>query len=142
MSSYHYPKSVSFKCARCATCCGDTKTHVRRILLLRNEAKHISTVSGRAIEEFAIQIVEYGPYAYEMKKTLKEKKCVFLDGVSCRIYTARPIVCRFYPFELSRGKRNQYSFSVTTDCPGIGNGETLKRGFFENLFQQACRDLG
>jgi Fe-S-cluster containining protein len=119
----------------------DTKTHVRHILLLKDEAKHISRVSQKPMEEFTVQVVGHEPYAYEMKKTPEDKKCVFLDGNSCKIYTVRPLVCWFYPFQLNKGKGQKYSFSATVECPGVGKGEPLRREFFENLFRQACETV-
>jgi Fe-S-cluster containining protein len=119
----------------------DTRTHVRRVFLLKEEAKHISTVSRKPAEEFTVEVVGHEPYACEMKKTLEDKKCIFLDGDSCRIYAVRPLVCRFYPFQLSKGKGQKYSFSVTAECPGVGRGEILKKAFFEDLFRQACKKL-
>ena len=119
----------------------DTKTHVRRVLLLKEEAKHVSTVSRKPMEEFTVEVVGREPYAYEMKKTMEGKKCVFLDGDSCSIYAVRPLVCRFYPFQLSKGRRQKYSFSATAECPGVGRGEILRKEFFENLFRQACKNL-
>ena len=119
----------------------DTKIHVRCVLLLKEEAMHISDVIGKPTKEFTVQIVGHEPYAYKMKKTLRGKKCVFLDGGSCRIYAIRPLVCRFYPFQLSKGKGQKHSFFATAECPGVGRGEILKKEFFENLFQQACKNL-
>ena len=141
MASYIYPRHLLFECTRCATCCMDTKTHVRRVLLLKDEAKRISRVSQKPMEEFTVQVVGHEPYAYEMKKTPEDKKCVFLDGNSCKIYAVRPLVCRFYPFQLSKGKGQKYSFSATAECLGVGKGEPLRREFFENLFRQACETL-
>ena len=141
MAGFSYPKHLPFKCARCATCCMDTKTHVRHILLLPHEAEHISRVSQKSVEEFTVQIASHEPYAYEMKKTPEDKKCVFLDGNSCRIYAVRPLVCRFYPFQLSKEKGQKYSFSATAECPGVRKGEPLGREFFEDLFRQACEKL-
>jgi Fe-S-cluster containining protein len=119
----------------------DTKVHVRHILMLEAEAKQISRVSLESIEEFAVKVVSFEPYTYEMKKS-GEKKCFFLDGNHCRIYSVRPLVCRFYPFQLSRGKGKKYRFSVTAECPGLGKGGPLKREFFENMICQACEKLG
>ena len=119
----------------------DTSTHVRRVLLLKEEAKRISMVSRKLTEEFTIRVVGHEPYAYEMKKTPEDKKCVFLNRDSCKIYPVRPLVCRFYPFQLSKGKGQKYSFSATAECPGVGGGDILKEEFFENLFRQACKSL-
>jgi len=138
MVSFSCPKSFRFECIRCAICCMDTKTHVRHILLLQHEAEHVSNVSLRPLEEFAIEVAGHLPYVYEMKKTPKDRRCVFLEDNSCRIYSIRPLVCRFYPFQLNRRKGQEYGFSAATECPGLGKGELLKRDFFESLFSQAC----
>ena len=83
--------------------------------------------------EFAKKVEEFEPYAYRMIKT-EGKKCVFLDKNSCSIYQIRPLICRFYPFQLNLVK-NTYVFEYTHECPGIGKGPQLKKPFFSTLFR-------
>jgi Fe-S-cluster containining protein len=135
--SFNYPRGVRFQCQRCATCCGDTETRVRHILLLRFEADRISKAKSQPINEFAGEIEDHEPYVYEISKKSEERKCVFLKGNHCEIYTLRPLICRFYPFELKTTKNGKYEFSYTEECRGIGKGRRLGRAYFENLFQQA-----
>lgn len=71
-----------------------------------------------------------------MKKT-KKGKCVFLKDNSCFIYEARPLICRFYPFQLKNIKTDKYAFEYTTECPGIGKGPRLRKRFFEKLFKKS-----
>ena len=47
-------------------------------------------------------------YSYEMKKN-KKGKCFFLKENQCCIYEFRPIICRFYPFELKFDLDQKYA---------------------------------
>lgn len=139
--SFSHPRGVRFQCQRCAACCGDTETRVRHILLLRFEADRISKATSQPINEFARRIEDHEPYVYEMNKTSEGRKCVFLKGNHCEIYTLRPLICRFYPFELKTTKNGKHKFSYTGECKGIGKGKQLDRSYFETLFQQASNQL-
>jgi Fe-S-cluster containining protein len=85
--------------------------------------------------EFAERISGSKPYLYEMKKT-KEGKCFFLKNKQCTIYNNRPLICRFYPFQLKNLTNNRYVFSYTNKCPGVSKEPKLKTAFFEKLFSE------
>ena len=137
---FDYPKNVRFKCERCALCCGDTKDRVRSILLLRIEAERISQKTLKSVDDFAEKIEGFEPYVYRMKKT-NDGKCVFLKGNLCSIYQIRPLICMFYPFEFKEVGSNRYIFVYTDECPAIGNGPKLKRGYFERLFKKIMETM-
>ena len=139
--SFRYPKQLRFQCTRCALCCGDVKTRARRILLLKSEVEQISQAIAKPAQEFADEIEDREPYVYEMKKTAEEGKCFFLSDSACAIYELRPLICRFYPFELTGSKDQEHVFLCTKECPGIGEGKLLEKEYFENLFRQACDKL-
>ncbi|MCW4033872.1 MAG: YkgJ family cysteine cluster protein [Candidatus Bathyarchaeota archaeon] len=132
---FEYPKHVSFNCSLCARCCGDTEDRVRQILLLQMEAQRISNATGLGIEKFATKVSGSEPYIYRMRKPV-DGKCFFLKESRCTIYSIRPLICRFYPFQLKNLGNNRYVFSYTNKCLGIGKDPQLTRDFFENLFNQ------
>lgn len=107
---------------------------------MREEARTISRVILKPVETFAAEIEDHEPYVYEMRKTGAEGKCLFLHGTDCSVYEQRPLVCRFYPFKLAT-LRGKHRFRFTSECPGIGKGRRLERGYFEELFRQACDRL-
>jgi Fe-S-cluster containining protein len=96
---------------------------------------------------FAVEIVDKAPYVYEMQKNPRDGKCLFLQGNECTIYAVRPLICRFYPFELSTKEEGTYSFRVTDECPGVfsqgtkGVGKKLDAGFFRALLELARVEL-
>lgn len=138
---FGYPKGICFRCTRCALCCGDTKSRKRRILLLTEDACRISEAVLRPVEAFATVTWGREPYVYQMRKTRGEGKCIFLEGTDCGIYAVRPLVCRFYPFELTTLKNEKPCFFCTRECPGLGKGKRLEKQYFENLFKQAYDQL-
>lgn len=140
--SFRHPRGVRFQCTRCALCCGNTETRVRHIVLLKSEAEQIARITSRPIEQFAKNVEGHLPYAYEMKKTATEGKCLFLRDTTCIIYASRPLICRFYPFQLETAGNGKSTFSYTEECLGIGEGRQLRRSYFERLFEEVHKRLG
>jgi Fe-S-cluster containining protein len=136
-----YPKNVRFECMRCILCCGDTETRVRHILILEREAQRISEKTLKTVDDFAHRINGNAPYVYEMKKTAAGK-CLFLEKDLCAIYPWRPLICRYYPFQLEMLKSGVYGFSFSSECPGVGKGKRLRKDHFEKLFREARRRIG
>jgi uncharacterized protein len=135
------PTKVVFECNRCSLCCGDTKDKTRHILLLESEKTAISDETCLPKEAFTEQIDDKNPYCYEMKKN-SEGKCFFLKDNQCSIYESRPLICRFYPFELNFDQdKDLHVFNFTFECPGIGKGKMLIRKDFEELFLLARERL-
>ena len=140
-NDFDYPKNIRFHCTRCTLCCGDTGTRTRHIVMTKSEAKEISERNHRTIKDFARKISGKAPYRFEMRKN-RDGKCVFLGKNSCAIYPYRPLVCRFYPFELKSEVTDKYFFSFTYECPGIGKGNVLTRKKFVTLLKEAGKRFG
>ena len=132
---FDYPRNVRFKCLRCALCCGDARNRVRSILLLRIEVERILQKTLKSVDDFAKKTEGFEPYVYRMEKT-KDGKCIFLKDNICSIYHIRPLICMFYPFEVKEVGSNRYVFAYTDECPAIGKGSKLKKGYFERLFKK------
>jgi Fe-S-cluster containining protein len=135
--NFDYPTTVRFRCTKCGICCGDTKEKTRHILLLRTEAEQIAKTILQPISKFAVKIKDRAPYSYEMKKRAEDGKCVFLENNRCTIYSLRPLICRFYPFELKILHSQKYKFLFTEECPGINKGRMLSEGYFRKMFRLA-----
>jgi len=134
--NFDYPTAVRFQCIKCGICCGDTKEKNRCILLLRAEADQIAKATLQPIPKFAVKIEDKAPYSYEMKKR-ENGKCVFLENNRCKIYSLRPLICRFYPFELKISHSKKPTFLYTEECPGINKGQLLSKGYFRRMFRLA-----
>ncbi|HEX7483428.1 MAG TPA: YkgJ family cysteine cluster protein [Candidatus Bathyarchaeia archaeon] len=138
---FTYPNSLFFDCSKCGLCCGDTKHKTRHILLLKSEASDISAETKLPRQDFANQIKDKAPYCFEMKKP-KKGKCFFLKDDQCSIYTLRPLICRFYPFELKFDPdKDLHIFDFTNECPAISKGKIITVKDFEELFALAKERL-
>jgi Fe-S-cluster containining protein len=125
-----YPTNISWKCLRCGLCCQDTAGHTRRIRLLSSEASEISKRTGIPVQELVTHPSDE-PYPYEMRK--KDGKCQFLEKKVCRIYAYRPLVCRFYPFEMKSDRDWLEIRQARGTCIGVDQGRKLNKTFFRKL---------
>jgi Fe-S-cluster containining protein len=139
---FTYPANVLFSCSKCGLCCGDTEQKTRHILLLESEANDISAQTHQPKQAFTTKLRDTAPYMYEMKKN-SQGKCLFLkDDNNCSIYSHRPLICRFYPFELKfLQDKNKYGFEYTFECPEIGKSKKFTKKDFEQLFILAKQKL-
>ena len=131
---FRYPEHVRYHCEKCARCCGDTDNRVRSILLLKSDVIRIAEETALRPAAFAEKVAGCAPYRSRMTKT-SDGRCVFLQKTACSIYPIRPLICRFYPFQLHPTPHG-YVFEYTDECPGIGNGPRLPRAFFTALFNR------
>jgi Fe-S-cluster containining protein len=143
---FDYPQNISFTCTKCGLCCGDTPRKTRHILLLQKDAERITAHTNQDISSFATKTAEKSPYVYEMHKS-QDGKCAFLQNNQCILYDVRPLICRFYPFELSTNENDIYNFKVTHECPEVSSNSTLVSGkrldarHFRELLDLACAEL-
>ena len=103
--------------------------------MLEVETKHIADEESLGIDSFALKVEGFEPYRYIMRK--KDGKCYFLSGNECSIYEKRPLICRFYPFQLVNLGDNRYVFKETNECPGINIGSYLGKEYFNKMFEKA-----
>lgn len=134
---FKYPVAQRFFCTRCGLCCGDTNERKRHILLLKNEADEIAVAVSQPVLAFAKRIRGKAPYVYEIRKTDEIGACVFLQNNKCLIYPFRPLVCRFYPFELKLAANQGHEFLCTKECPGINKGKIRQPNYYAQLFEIA-----
>ena len=141
---FRYPTDISFDCSKCGLCCGDTTKKVRHVLLLKSDAERIATHTNRKVDTFVTEVPGNLPYLYEIQKC-SSGKCIFLHDNQCTVYDVRPLICRFYPFELSTDKAGVYIFKTTDECPGICTGTVgtakLDANYFKKLLKLARADL-
>ena len=138
---FTYPVNIRFTCNRCGLCCGDTKQKTRHILLLKSEAKKIASHTSQSTSDFSGEIKGKLPYMYEMKKT-SDGICIYLKDNKCGIYALRPLICRFYPFELKFNEdKGHYDFDFTLECPETNQGKVFQEKDFNELFKLAQERL-
>jgi hypothetical protein len=114
-----YEEGLQFSCRRCGSCCTGEPGYV----FLRKE-------DGTAIADFLGLKEETFREVYTRKAlgriSLSEEKdgrCVFFTGRGCRIYAARPVQCRTFPFWSWHLSRSENWDDAALECPGMGRGK-------------------
>jgi len=144
---FEWPANISFNCNKCGLCCGDTSKKTRHVLLLKSDAQKIKEHIKQPIKQFAHKIQGKAPYIFEMRKNPTDGKCVFLRNNQCTIYEHRPLICKFYPIELTTDETGKPIFKATLECPGIccqdteGVGKKLGEDYFSALLDLAYTEL-
>lgn len=143
---FDYPANVYFTCSKCGLCCGDTSKKTRHVLLLKSDVEKIAEHTKQPIDQFAHKTCGSAPYFFEMHKNPINGKCIFLKDNHCKIYQYRPLICRFYPIELTTNETGKPVFKATLECPGIcisksGVGKMLDEKYFEVLLELALTEL-
>jgi uncharacterized protein len=116
-----FSRGLRFSCARCGACCTGEPGFV---WVSHDEIAALVHALGLPLEEFARRYLRL----VRGRVSLKEKPngdCVFFGRPEkrCRVYAARPVQCRTYPFwpEILRSPRE---WEAAGDyCPGIGSGK-------------------
>ncbi len=129
-------EGLRFECTGCGRCCTN-----------QGEYEHVYVGDGE-IRELA-RLLELAPREFKRRYTFVDadgwrqlrssgNSCVFLEPETnaCRVYAARPIQCRTFPFwrELVRGGR--WSAAARELCEGVGRGRRISMKAAESLMRE------
>ena len=139
-------KDLRFKCKRCAVFC----CKLGAPLVTERDIKRLAE-TGINPYDFLMSIKgEYGQHAgvIGVLKQKKDGSCIFLDydkssGLyECRIYEARPSLCRLYPFEFILEGNETGVLRFIPCCNGLNahDGSIVNREFIEKHLLDAIRD--
>ena len=99
-------QEVGFSCDRCARCC--TRAFNGHVHLLDDDTDRVIGFEPDTLEPaFAFDFCDQQGTFYVSGYTIRcqadeARSCLFLEQGNCRIYNARPRVCRVYPYMLHR----------------------------------------
>lgn len=128
-----YASGIRFECTSCGECCKARGgydyvyvTLVERRRLARhlklNTTAFTKTYCAKANGQFHLRD--------------PQNDCLFLNGVRCTVYAARPQQCRTWPFWPANMKRRVWEEEVKPGCPGIGVGRLHTPGEIEAVLKK------
>ena len=113
---------LDFQCKRCGFCCQVADPIDIYPKDIRRLASYLSISIEEVIEEYTMP----HPTEPDLRAFKRTAPCRFYDEgkKGCKIYQARPMVCRCSPF-LSPGQIGLHGVEVYEDCPA--SEESMKR---------------
>ena len=157
------PEVPCFSCPSSSFCCSYPDPKEGFVSLGLNEAKKIREHTGKQIEEFAEfravdpelleDFKQNDPEIYETLidgkvlalKLKKNGDCIFLGkNKLCTIYSARPLICRLYPFWYERDEKGEMVITKMDDstdenggnCPATRDSEEMTPKHFDKFLMQ------
>jgi Fe-S-cluster containining protein len=111
---------IGFRCTGCGDCCRRVEPGSNLVMAGAPEIRRILQATGGCWDDVALPYPEYidGPgrsritFGWCLRHA--GDTCAFLGNGRCRIYAARPWICRTYPFMLGDDGL------IVSECPGIG----------------------
>jgi Fe-S-cluster containining protein len=113
---------LDFQCQRCGVCCQVADP----IDLYPKDIRRLASYFNISLEEAVLEYTIPHPNEPDLRAFKATAPCRFYDNArrGCKIYQARPMVCRCSPF-LSPGQIGLQGVEIYEDCPA--SEESLKR---------------
>ena len=115
-----YSGGLRFECKGCGGCCTGEPGYV---WVNRDEITRLAESLNMAAAEFKRQYVRTEHRKCSLRE-LPNGDCVFFDRetMGCKVYDARPVQCRTWPFWQSNLRSPATWECTCQDCPGAGAG--------------------
>lgn len=128
-----YHKGLKFKCTGCGKCCSGAPGFV---FLTEEDIESIIKVLSITREEFVKKYTKSFGKRLSLRDDTPNYGCIFLkDGKYCKIYQARPLQCRTYPFWLMNIHTERQWMEESERCEGINHpeGEVFTKEAIEKI---------
>lgn len=115
---------LAFSCKRCSSCCCGVPGVV---FMSQEELETLSELENLTTEQFIAVYCRWIPsndgFDYLSFRETAGYKCIFWEEErGCRVYQARPVQCRTYPFWSHILQSEENWLKEGKKCPGIGEG--------------------
>jgi Fe-S-cluster containining protein len=119
--SQWYAAGLRFECLpTCSACCSDHGEYTA-VYLNESDVRDLADFLGMTREEFVRRHTTFEEGALLMK--MDPPDCLFLEAGRCKVYEARPMQCRTFPFWEENLKSRTAWTRLREFCPGIDVGE-------------------
>ena len=115
---------IRFKCQGSGNCCVSRGSY-GFVYLSNQDIKKLSGYFSISNKQFVDKFCDRTDGYLHLKEINKNGNCQFLEGTKCKVYRARPIACKSWPFWNENMNAKVWNKEVIKFCPGIGKGKTI-----------------
>ncbi len=115
---------MSFLCTHCGACCNETLVQIN---LTFGDIARISKHLKKSIKDlFDEEIIDFNPFLdpetgnYDVELGLN-KPCLLRENNKCKVYCARPLNCRLFPYWIIGKFGNETKEMFSDDYKGVAN---------------------
>jgi Fe-S-cluster containining protein len=132
-------EGLRFECTQCGECCVNRDEYAH-VYADRRELRRLAELLEMTLEEFRRRYAFVDEDGWTQLAVI-EDHCVFLDmeSGSCRVYAARPIQCRTFPFWKEFIRAGEWTARAYALCEGVGSGRLYTLAEAEN-YMSAMED--
>lgn len=118
---------LCFECTGCGECCTNRGEYAY-VYVNREEVRQLAAHLGITIRSFRRRYTFRDEDGWTQIK-VDEEACVFYDPETrgCRVYAARPVQCRTFPFWPELVRRGRFTAEAQRLCEGVGQGPRHSR---------------
>lgn len=142
--------SIPFRCQKCGKCCKNLKDSLMLesidiFYLTKSLRRHDSSITctDDMLERYAhVAAIERGFPIYQANTVGVDAACVFLENDRCRVYDARPLVCRMFPFGIAPGEKGRdFRFYLVMDqSHHFGAGQVIVKDWVNDNFSREAKE--
>lgn len=116
-----YKEGLKFKCTECGKCCTGSSGYV---WLSLDEMQEMANVLKLPLDLFKRKYIRQkgNRFALIEKRALNgDYDCIFLEDKKCKVYQARPLQCRTFPWWPENLRCEESWKSAGLECEGIND---------------------
>lgn len=117
-----YHEGLRFECTQCGKCCTGAPGAVWVSDQDKQNLCQLLQIDELTLEKQYLRLLD-GRWA--LQELRPHYDCVFLDGKACKIYSARPLQCRTFPFWPGAVASLESWQHAATYCEGINDKAAL-----------------
>ena len=135
MQPFYMQQALRFSCTRCGQCCATAGEYY--VYLNDEESERIRVSLQLSRGWFRRRYLRRLDDGDQVLASGTDKRCIFLDAEGkCRVYAARPVQCRTYPFWPDLVRSAVAWNREARRCEGINRGRVMARSFIPRALRE------
>lgn len=132
---------LRFECTQCGKCCTRREKYAH-VYVDEHDMRAMAKLLGMGLRAFRERYTSVDDLGWDELR-FDGDTCPLLDPASkrCRVYEARPVQCRTFPFWDEMVDRGGWTAQARASCEGLGRGPEWPRAEVEAAMRE-MRDCG